>query len=176
MNAYSNNLPSSDWHSAHGVPVSYIEAGDPYQEHIIASADSISAHLLQRLRPSAALTRHNSTNGTLFASYTSSSLTVRFHLSFQSRVGPVEWLRPYTDDALRQLGSNGCRNLIVVPISFVSEHVETLEEIDHEYFEVAKESGIVNWRRAAALNTDDSYCDELFFFVICLGFSVIWRI
>ena len=145
-------------HSAHGVPVSYIESGDPYQEHIIASAESISAHLLQRLRPSAALVKHNYTNGTLFASYTSSSLTVRFHLSFQSRVGPVEWLRPYTDDALRQLGSSGCRNLIVVPISFVSEHVETLEEIDHEYHEVAKESGIVNWRRVAALNTDETYC------------------
>jgi hypothetical protein len=54
-------------------------------------------------------------------------------LSFQSRVGPVEWLRPYTDQKIEEMGSRGVKNLIVVPISFVSEHIETLEEIDMEY-------------------------------------------
>ena len=57
----------------------------------------------------------------------------RCHLSYQSRVGPVEWLRPYTDDKIKLLGKAGVKNLIVVPIAFVSEHIETLEEIDIEY-------------------------------------------
>lgn len=60
------------------------------------------------------------------------------HLSYQSRVGPIEWLRPYTDDKLEELGKKGVKNLVVVPISFVSEHIETLEEID---IEVGKQAG-----------------------------------
>jgi len=64
----------------------------------------------------------------------------------QSRVGPIEWLRPYTDDVLPDLGQQGVKNLVVVPISFVSEHIETLEEIDMEYRELAEENGINNWR------------------------------
>jgi ferrochelatase len=58
---------------------------------------------------------------------------VRFHLSFQSRVGPVPWLQPYTEDAIKRMGDGGVTNLMVVPIAFVSEHIETLEEIDGEY-------------------------------------------
>lgn len=59
--------------------------------------------------------------------------TIKCELSFQSRVGPVEWLRPYTDQKIPEMVSQGAKNLIVVPISFVSEHIETLEEIDIEY-------------------------------------------
>jgi protoheme ferro-lyase len=54
-------------------------------------------------------------------------------LAYQSRVGPVEWLQPYTDDSIRELGRRGVKSLLAVPISFVSEHIETLEEIDMEY-------------------------------------------
>lgn len=86
---------------------------------------------------------------------------VSFSLSFQSRVGPIQWLRPYTDDALRSLGRKGVRNLVVVPISFVSEHIETLEEIDMEYRELALENGIVNWRRVPALNTDPGFIADM---------------
>ena len=71
-------------------------------------------------------------------------------------MGPVEWLRPYTDDTLRDMGRREkVQNIIVVPISFVSEHIETLEEIDMEYKALALESGIQNWRRASALNTNE---------------------
>jgi ferrochelatase len=83
------------------------------------------------------------------------------HLSYQSRVGPVEWLKPYTDVTLRELGANGVKNLVVVPISFVSEHIETLEEIDIEYRELAEESGVSRWRRTPALNLDSAFIDEL---------------
>ena len=120
--------------SAHGVPRSYIEAGDPYQEQIQKCVQKISAELPK---------------------------DVEVHLSYQSRVGPIEWLRPYTDDVLPELGDKGVKNLVVVPISFVSEHIETLEEIDIEYRELAEESGVENWRRCPALNTDPMFIDDM---------------
>lgn len=126
--------------SAHGVPQSYIEAGDPYQKQIEACVEKISNAL-----------RANGKNP-----------NVEMHLSYQSRVGPIEWLRPYTDDVLPALGEEqGVRNLVVVPISFVSEHIETLEEIDIEYRELAEESGVVNWRRCPALNTDETFITDM---------------
>lgn len=123
--------------SAHGVPQSYIEAGDPYQRQIQQCVAAIQAELEQR------------------------NNDIQVHLSYQSRVGPIEWLRPYTDDVLPELGAMGVKNLVVVPISFVSEHIETLEEIDMEYRELAEESGIENWRRCPALNTDHKFIDDM---------------
>ncbi|UKO98193.1 ferrochelatase [Nostoc sp. UHCC 0870] len=113
--------------SAHGVPKSYVEeAGDPYQQEI----EECTALIMQTLnRPNP----HT--------------------LAYQSRVGPVEWLQPYTEDALKELGAKGVKDLVVVPISFVSEHIETLQEIDIEYREVAEEAGIHNFRRVPAPNT-----------------------
>ena len=123
--------------SAHGVPASYIEAGDPYQEQIKKCVANIAAVL------------------------PGPEQGVKVHLSYQSRVGPIEWLRPYTDDVLPELGAKGVKNLVVVPVSFVSEHIETLEEIDIEYRELAEESGISNWRRSPALNTDTTFIDDM---------------
>jgi ferrochelatase len=126
--------------SAHGVPNSYIAAGDPYQKQIQECVDKISKQLYQSPK----------------------NENVEIHLSYQSRVGPIEWLRPYTDDVLPDLGQEqGVRNLVVVPISFVSEHIETLEEIDIEYRELAEESGIVNWKRCPALNTDETFIEDM---------------
>lgn len=119
------------------MPRSYIEAGDPYQKQIEDCVAQISARL------------------------PSQEQGVQVHLSYQSRVGPIEWLRPYTDDVIRQLGSDGVKNLVVVPVSFVSEHVETLEEIDIEYRELAEEEGIENWRRVPALNTDSLFIEDM---------------
>ncbi|GMH46414.1 hypothetical protein TrRE_jg4157 [Triparma retinervis] len=120
--------------SAHGVPQSYIENGDPYQSQIEECVDLISKELPEG---------------------------VKVHLSYQSRVGPIEWLRPYTDDVLPELGEKGVKNLVVVPISFVSEHIETLEEIDMEYRELAEENGIENWRRCPALNSDRTFINDM---------------
>lgn len=121
--------------SAHGVPKSYVEeAGDPYQQEI----EECTLLIMQTLnRPNA----HT--------------------LAYQSRVGPVEWLQPYTEDALKELGSQGVKDLVVVPISFVSEHIETLQEIDIEYREVAEESGIHNFRRVPAPNTHPVFIKAL---------------
>jgi len=125
--------------SAHGVPKSYIEAGDPYQKQMEKCVAAIKAKL--------------------YETYSEKELTV--HLSYQSRVGPIEWLRPYTDDVLPELGGIGVQNLVVVPISFVSEHIETLEEIDIEYRELAEESGVSNWRRCPAPNTDPTFIEDM---------------
>ena len=117
--------------SAHGVPKSYVEeAGDPYQQEIEACTALIMKELETILGSSNPHT-----------------------LAYQSRVGPVEWLKPYTEEALEALGEAKTRDLVVVPISFVSEHIETLEEIDIEYRELATESGVVNFRRVRALDT-----------------------
>ena len=117
--------------SAHGVPKSYVEeAGDPYQQQIEACTALIMEELKSILGTSNPHT-----------------------LAYQSRVGPVEWLKPYTEEALEALGEAKTRDLVVVPISFVSEHIETLEEIDIEYRELATESGVVNFRRVRALDT-----------------------
>ncbi|PSP19421.1 MAG: ferrochelatase [Cyanobacteria bacterium QS_8_64_29] len=121
--------------SAHGVPKSYVEeAGDPYQQEIEECARSIVRTLN---RPNA------------------------YTLAYQSRVGPVEWLRPYTEEALQELGSYGVQDLVVVPISFVSEHIETLQEIDIEYRDVARQAGIENFQRVPALNTHPTFIDGL---------------
>jgi len=121
--------------SAHGVPVSYVEeAGDPYQKEI-EECTALIMRTLNRPNP------HT--------------------LAYQSRVGPVEWLKPYTEDKIPELGAQGIKDLVVVPISFVSEHIETLQEIDIEYRELAEESGIHNFRRIPALNTHPLFIDSL---------------
>ncbi|KAJ6340300.1 hypothetical protein OIU77_008124 [Salix suchowensis] len=79
----------------------------------------------------------------------------------QSRVGPVEWLKPYTDETIIELGKKGVICLLAVPISFVSEHIETLEEIDVEYKELALKSGIEKWGRVPALGCESTFSSDL---------------
>jgi protoporphyrin/coproporphyrin ferrochelatase len=121
--------------SAHGVPVSYVkEAGDPYQTEI----ENCTALIMKALnRPNPHV------------------------LAYQSRVGPIEWLQPYTEDELVALGEQGTEELVVVPVSFISEHIETLQEIDMEYREIALEAGIKQFRRAPALNTYPKFINDL---------------
>jgi protoporphyrin/coproporphyrin ferrochelatase len=121
--------------SAHGVPVSYIEeAGDTYQSEI----EDCTRLIMQTLG------RKNDHS-----------------LAYQSKVGPVEWLQPYTEDAIVSLAEQGVAELVVVPISFVSEHIETLEEIDIEYREVAEEAGIHVFNRVPALDTNPVFIQTL---------------
>jgi ferrochelatase len=62
---------------------------------------------------------------------------------------------------VKQLGKEGVKNLIAVPVSFVSEHIETLEEMDMEYRELAEENGVENWRRTPAVNTDARFINDM---------------
>lgn len=124
--------------SAHGVPTSYVEeAGDPYREEMEECVALIMDEMKRR-----GCNQHHT-------------------LAYQSRVGPVEWLKPYTDDSIREIGARGVKSMLTVPISFVSEHIETLEEIDMEYRELAHESGIDNWGRVPALNTNPVFINDL---------------
>jgi protoporphyrin/coproporphyrin ferrochelatase len=121
--------------SAHGVPVSYVEeAGDPYQREI----EECTALIMRTL---------NRPNG--------------HTLAYQSRVGPVEWLQPYTEDAIQELAAKQVNTLVVVPISFVSEHIETLQEIDMEYREIAEAAGIHDFQRVPALNVHPIFIRDL---------------
>jgi len=110
--------------SAHSLPQSFIAEGDPYLEHIQTTVRLVMEQLSD----------------------------VSHHLAFQSRAGPVKWLEPSTGDKLKELAAAGHTDVLVVPLSFVSDHIETLHEIDIEYREVAEHLGITNFRRMESLN------------------------
>ena len=110
--------------SAHSLPQSFIAEGDPYLEHIQMTVRLVMAQLSD----------------------------VSHHLAFQSRAGPVKWLEPSTGDKLKEIAAAGHTDVLVVPLSFVSDHIETLHEIDIEYREVADHLGITNFRRMESLN------------------------
>jgi len=118
-------------YSAHSLPQKFIEEGDPYLDQI-----------RQTIRAVEAVTG------------------MKGHLCFQSRSGPVEWLAPSTPDMLKTLAGQGARNILMVPISFVSDHVETLYEIDMLYREQAGELGM-RLERTASLNTNPLFVKGL---------------
>lgn len=119
--------------SAHSLPKSFIESGDPYLAHIEETVRLV----MERFE------------------------NVPYHLAFQSRAGPVKWLEPSTEEMLRHLAAHGCKNLLVVPLSFVSDHIETLYEIDIQYSKEAWDLGIANFRRTAALNSSPTFIECL---------------
>ena len=120
--------------SAHGLPQKFIDAGDPYVEEIEATRRGI----LERIeRPS------------------------REVLAYQSRTGPVKWIGPGTEETLLELGRQGVTDVLVVPLSFVSDHIETLYEVDLLFAEAAAKAGITGYRRTEALNTSSRFIDAL---------------
>ncbi|GJY26588.1 ferrochelatase-2, chloroplastic-like protein [Tanacetum coccineum] len=124
--------------SAHGVPETYVrDAGDPYKDQM----EECIYLIMQELKARGVDNDHK--------------------LAYQSRVGPVQWLKPYTDEVLVELGKGGVKSLLAVPVSFVSEHIETLEEIDMEYKELALESGVENWGRVPALGCTSTFITDL---------------
>lgn len=118
-------------YSAHSLPVKFIEEGDPYLEHL-----KITIKAVEEITG------------------------VKGKLCFQSRSGPVEWLSPSTPEMLAALADRGCRRVLMVPISFVSDHVETLYEIDIQYRELAEELGMT-LKRTAALNSMPRFIEGL---------------
>jgi len=122
--------------SAHGLPQHFIDDGDPYCDHIKATM----AGLLARVPEAAGLPAV---------------------LAYQSRVGPVPWIGPSTEETIDRLGAAGVKTVVAVPISFVSDHVETLYEIDMLYGDQARARGIPTFVRAAALNDDPRFLDAL---------------
>ena len=120
--------------SAHSVPVAVVEKGDPYQRQI----EETVALLMER------------------AGYRN-----RHRLCYQSKVGASKWLQPSLRSTIRTLGAEKVSGVCVVPISFVSDHVETLGEIDHEARELAAQAGIRRFEMAAGLNDSPTFIQAL---------------
>ncbi len=129
--------------SAHGLPQKIVDAGDPYVLQVERTAEMVLGVLEQNLR------RRN----------------IDSVVCYQSRVGPVKWTHPYTADEIRRAGREG-RALAIVPIAFVSENSETLDELDNEYRELAAKSGVPVYARAPTVSTDN-------FFIAGLGRMVL---
>lgn len=130
--------------SAHGIPIINIENGDPYESQIKESAELIVDKL---------------------------NWKKKWHLSYQSKVGPVKWLEPATNVLIEELSKKSNNvNILIVPISFTCEHVETIYEIGKLYKDIAIKSGIKSFRRVPALNTNKYLIQALYNQVIdCLG-------
>jgi len=118
-------------YSAHSLPRKFIEEGDPYVKEILQSIRAVEK-----------------------------KIGVQGKLCYQSRSGPVDWLEPSTPDMLNELAAGGCRNILMVPISFVSDHVETLYEIDMLYRDMAKDLGM-RLESTPGLNDDPLFIEGL---------------
>ena len=117
--------------SAHSLPEKFIDEGDPYVRHIERTIEEIVKRM-----------------------------PIKWDLSYQSKSGPVKWLGPSTDEKLKELAGMNVKNILIVPISFVSDHIETLYEIDILYMQMAKGLGI-NLIRTDSLNTHPLFIEAL---------------
>ena len=120
--------------SAHGLPKRTVERGDPYQWQVEQTVAAVVARLPAELADHV--------------------------VCYQSKVGPLEWIGPSTEDEVRRAGADG-RGVLLSPIAFVSEHVETLVELDHEYKAVADEVGVPVYLRAPALGLEAAFITAL---------------
>jgi protoporphyrin/coproporphyrin ferrochelatase len=120
--------------SAHGVPTAVIEAGDPYQKQV----EETSRLVMER-----------------------GGWRLPHTVCYQSRVGSGRWLQPSIHEVVPRLGADGRRQVLVIPISFVSDHIETLHEIDVEVREQAAEAGIEHFEMMPGLNTHPAFIGAL---------------
>jgi ferrochelatase len=116
--------------SAHGVPVSLVKSGDPYKMQIEETVRLVSE---------------------------SGAWTSPRTLCFQSKVGPAEWLRPGLDETIRNLAAAGRKNLLVVPVAFVTDHIETLHEINIETRAAALRLGVERFEMVPGLNASGAF-------------------
>ncbi|WP_005034408.1 ferrochelatase [Holophaga foetida] len=118
--------------SAHSLPLKQIQGGDPYERETQATVEALKARL--------------------------GDIPGGYRLAYQSKVGPVAWLEPSLGSVLKELGG---REVVVMPISFVGEHIETLFELDIEYRELAGKCGVTRFLRVPALGTDPTFIGAL---------------
>jgi ferrochelatase len=120
--------------SAHSLPLSVINRGDSYPQEVGATVHRVMEGL-QFSHP--------------------------YLLAYQSEVGPVKWLGPSTERVIEKLAARGHKHVLVIPIAFTSDHIETLSELDLEYGHLAKRLGITHYRRTPALNDRPLFLDAL---------------
>ena len=120
--------------SAHGLPEKNIKKGDPYQWQIEQSVKRIMDEI--------------------------KNINVDYILSYQSKVGPLKWISPSTEEVIVE-NSKLKKHLVIVPIAFVSEHSETLVELDIEYEKLARNNGCTDYTRIEALGVNENFIDGL---------------
>lgn len=125
--------------SAHALPQKFIDEGDPYLDHVLCTVRGVMGRLEER----------------------------PWTLGFQSRTGPVKWMEPDTLDVLTRLGEEQAPGALIVPISFVSDHIETLQEIDYEFRMHAEQVGLPRFERAPSLNDNEDFLQALAGLVRC---------
>ena len=129
-----SNVPVKLLFSAHGLPQSIVDAGDPYQFHIERTVENI----IKALGP----------------------LDLDWQICYQSRATPEKWLEPSTVDAIRHAAAKG-KAVVIAPVAFVSDHSETLVELDIEYAKLAAELGVPGYFRVPALNDHPAFVSAL---------------
>lgn len=118
--------------SAHSLPMKIVNRGDPYPTEVHRTVATLAR-----------------------------CISLPWSLAYQSKNGPIPWLKPYTDSHILELARHGCKHLIVVPISFVSDHIETLYELDIEISEQAQKAGIQTFLRVPLFNDDPRFIHVL---------------
>ena len=129
--------------SAHSVPVKFIKNGDPYLDETIKSYNAILDYL-----------RNKSERKEIYKN-------IRTELCFQSKVGPVKWLEPSTVETVQKLAKEGIKNMLVVPLSFVSDNIETLYELGIFVRDIAIKNGVKKFVVAEALNDSETFIEAL---------------
>lgn len=119
--------------SAHGLPEKIVKGGDPYQWQVERTAEAVAAKLPE---------------------------IADWQVCYQSRVGPLKWIGPATEEAIEQACADE-KHILLTPIAFVSEHIETLVELDEEYAELAHEQGAKGYDRVPALGTEPAFIAAL---------------
>lgn len=120
--------------SAHGTPLKLVREGDPYSHHIRRTVEAVMMR---------------------------AKFGQKHHLCFQSKVGPQKWLTPSTPAMIEELAAKGVKNMLVVPVAFVSDHLETLFELGIEYRRHAIEKGVEQYEVTTGLNDSEKFAGAL---------------
>ena len=122
--------------SAHSLPMRRVNAGDPYPQEVGATVSAVMKLLGEK------------------------GIGNRYTLCWQSKVGPLPWLGPKTQEAMKSFSEQGLTHFMAVPVAFTTDHIETLYEVDIEFAEEAHEMG-VNFKRAPSFNGDEAFGEAL---------------
>ncbi|MEP6946453.1 MAG: ferrochelatase [Acidobacteriota bacterium] len=120
--------------SAHGTPMKLVREGDPYSGHIKKTIEAIVEQ---------------------------GRITHDYSLCYQSKVGPLKWLTPSTPETIKELAAKGVKNMLVVPVAFASDHLETLFEVGIEFRHMAEQAGVEHFEVTVGLNDSPKFIDAL---------------
>lgn len=137
--------------SAHSLPMVVVNRGDPYPGEVAASVSKVMEKLPQKLIDYEIKNKKKLISGN----------RIPYRIVWQSQVGPQPWLGPSLDKTIEGYSLQKKNNLLVIPIAFVSDHIETLSEIDIEYGKLAKDLGVVGFKRVESLNDDSRFISAL---------------